>query len=240
MLSSRPSRANGWRAFSIPLAVAALLALAAPVSADPPGNNGTIKVDGVDFTDIHPNNEPHVDCNFQIDFYGFDATPGLNAEVIYELQPPTAAGRTMTVTGPSTVFVGHDDNSGGGSEAGHDASQAYTLAFTGDPHPEQGFHVKLTIHAPGSQGADVKHKVFWVAPCPPTVTNNPPPPPPGNGGSGTLAGNPPPREGTQASVTRVPNTAVAAETGAGALILTAALLGILGSGAIAAIRLRAR
>ncbi len=32
-------------------------------------------------------------------------------------------------------------------------------------HPQQGYHVKLTIHAPGSQGADTKHKVFWVEPC---------------------------------------------------------------------------
>jgi hypothetical protein len=25
--------------------------------------------------------------------------------------------------------------------------------------------VKLTVHTPGSQGADTKHKVFWVEPC---------------------------------------------------------------------------
>jgi hypothetical protein len=46
-----------------------------------------------------------------------------------------------------------------------DASPAYTLDLTGDPHPKQGHHVKLTIHAPDSLGADVKHKVFWVQPC---------------------------------------------------------------------------
>ena len=39
--------------------------------ADPPGNNGTIKIDDVEFDD-HPNNEPHVGCTFQVDFYGFD------------------------------------------------------------------------------------------------------------------------------------------------------------------------
>jgi hypothetical protein len=72
-----------------------------------------------------------------------------------------------------TVFIGEDDNSGGGSEAGLDASETYTLDFTGfEPHPQQGFHVKLTINADGSQGADVKHKVFWVTGCvvPPTTT----------------------------------------------------------------------
>src|SRR5215212_6100053 len=28
-----------------------------------------------------------------------------------------------------------------------------------EPHPNQGFHVKLTINAEGSQGADTKHKL---------------------------------------------------------------------------------
>src|SRR4029453_11982527 len=37
----------------------------------PPGNNGTVKIDGVAFDD-HPNNEPHVGCIFQVDFYGYD------------------------------------------------------------------------------------------------------------------------------------------------------------------------
>jgi hypothetical protein len=65
-----------------------------------------------------------------------------------------------------TVFIGEDDNAGGGSEAGLDASQTYTLDLTGiQPHPHQGVHVKVTINAEGSQGADVKHKVFWVSGC---------------------------------------------------------------------------
>jgi hypothetical protein len=70
-----------------------------------------------------------------------------------------------------TVFIGEDDNSGGGSEAGLDASETYTLDLTGiEPHPNQGVHVKLTINAEGSQGADVKHKVFWVTGCAPAPT----------------------------------------------------------------------
>ena len=32
-------------------------------------------------------------------------------------------------------------------------------------HPEQGFHLKLTVEAPFSLGAEVKHKVFWVSGC---------------------------------------------------------------------------
>jgi hypothetical protein len=141
----------------------AQLASAAP---NPPGNNGTIKVDDVPFDDA-PNNEPHVGCTFQVDFYGYDEGD-LFADVTFESHPPTGPVVTLLT---DTVFIGEDDNSGGGSEAGLDASETYTLDFTGiEPHPNQGFHVKLTINADGSQGADVKHKVFWVTGCPPPVT----------------------------------------------------------------------
>ena len=43
----------------------------ASAGPNPPGNNGTIKIDDVPFDD-HPNNEPHVGCVFQVDFYGYD------------------------------------------------------------------------------------------------------------------------------------------------------------------------
>ena len=138
------------------------LAVAAP---NPPGNNGTIKVDDQPFDDL-PNNEPHVGCTFQIDFYGYDEGD-LNADVTFEAQPPTQRpGGGSQVLLHDTVFIGEDDNSGGGSEAGLDASETYTLDLAGiTPHPVQGFHVKLTIHADGSQGADTKYKVFWVTGC---------------------------------------------------------------------------
>ncbi|HET6622840.1 MAG TPA: hypothetical protein VFG56_02815, partial [Candidatus Saccharimonadales bacterium] len=131
---------------------------------NPPGNNGTIKIDDEAFDD-HPNNEPHVGCTFQVDFYGYDKGD-YYADVNFELQSPTKNGRTLEVTsGDLDPFIGEDDASGGGSEAGLDASETYTLKFTGAPHAKQGYHVKLTINAPGSQGKDVKHKVFWVEGC---------------------------------------------------------------------------
>jgi hypothetical protein len=130
-------------------------------------------VDGVAFDD-HPNNEPHVGCVFQIDFYGFDEGD-LFADVSFDMQAPTGSGNLLT----DEVFIGEDDNSGGGSEAGLDASATYQLDFTGfTPHPQQGFHVMLTVNADGSQGADTKYKVFWVTGCaqttPPTTTTTPP------------------------------------------------------------------
>jgi hypothetical protein len=147
-----------------------LAVMAGPVAAQtPPGNNGTVKIDGVDFDD-HPNNEPHVGCEFQVDFYNYDAGPDpdpnvvddVQATVLFEAWPPTGSGEDLLT---DVVDIGEDPN-GGGTDL--DGSGTYDLtdelaAFT--PHPQQGWHVRLTVHAEGSQGADTKHKVFWVSGC---------------------------------------------------------------------------
>jgi hypothetical protein len=139
---------------------------------NPPGNNGTVKIDGVEF-DTHPDNEPHVGCVFQVDFYGFDEGE-LFADVTFDVWPPT--GGMVTILEDTDLFIGEDDNSGGGSEAGLDAEATYDLTdllADFEPHPQQGWHVKLTVNAEGSQGADLKHKTFWVTGCevpPPTTT----------------------------------------------------------------------
>jgi hypothetical protein len=160
MLAFRRSKPLLFAAVLALIAVASLanLASAAP---NPPGNNGTIKIDDTPFDDA-PDNEPHVGCVFQVDFYGYDEGD-LDATVTFESHPPTGPVRVLLT---DTVFIGEDDNSGGGSQAGLDASETYTLDPGGiEPHPNQGFHVKLTVNAEGSQGADVKHKVFWVTGC---------------------------------------------------------------------------
>jgi hypothetical protein len=153
------------------LPVAALLLLINPLqaAAAPPGNNGTIKVDKVVF-DSAPNNEPHVGCSFQIDFYGFDQG---TAKVTFVAQAPTGKDGAPLLS--DTVTWGTDQR--GGSEAGLNADRTYSLAdalakagYT--PHPKQGYHVKLTINAPGAQGADTKHKVFWVKGCDTTSGEN--------------------------------------------------------------------
>jgi hypothetical protein len=165
MLAVRRSK---WLLIPAVLALIAVASLANLASAapNPPGNNGTIKVDDTPFDDA-PDNEPHVGCSFQVDLYGYDEGD-LDATVRFEAHPPTGARQVLLT---DTVFIGEDDNSGGGSEAGLDASETYTLDVGGiEPHPNQGVHVKLTIHAEGSQGADVKHKVFWVTGCPPAPT----------------------------------------------------------------------
>ena len=146
------------------LAIPQIAGAATPNPAGPPGNNGTIKVDTEPF-DNAPNNEPHVKCPFQVDFYGFDKG-ALFATVAFVAKKPTLRAGKDQVLLTDNVFIGEDSNAGGGSEAGLDASRTYMLDVTGiTPHPKQGVHVKLTIHAQGSKGNDVKHKVFWVKGC---------------------------------------------------------------------------
>lgn len=151
---------------------ALLLTIAGTAAAqDPPGNNGTVKVDGKEFDD-HPDNQPHVGCTFEIDFYGFDEGD-LDAEVTFDAVPPTGSVELLT----DTVGIG-EDAAGGGVDL--DASEAYdlTAALAGIvPHPQQGWHVRLTVHAEGSIGADTKYKEFWVTGCesttPPTTPGTP-------------------------------------------------------------------
>ena len=144
-------------------AVALAVGWAGPANADPPGNNGTIKVDGAEF-DSHPDNEPHVGCSFQVDFYGYEAN--IPVSMTFEVQPPT--GDAVVYTQIATLDG--DDAAGGGSEAGLDGE--FTIDLTNalanyEPQPNQGYHVKLTITADdGNQhGAQVKHKVYWVTGC---------------------------------------------------------------------------
>jgi hypothetical protein len=154
-------------------ALATSLILVAPVSAKPAGNNGTVKIDGEPF-DSHPDNEPHVGCTFQVDFYGFDAGD-LYAHVTFEGQPPS--GRATLLE--HDVFIGEDDHAGGGSQAGLDASVTYELDVSSlTEHPVQGYHVRLTIEADGSRGADTKHKTFWVTGCEPPCEDPPSEDPP--------------------------------------------------------------
>lgn len=127
-------------------------------SAVPPGNNGTVKVNGIDL-DGGPGNQPHLGCKFEINFYGYDEGAGLFASYSVEGQAPTGGGELRTGT---DVPIG-EDAAGGGTDLDATVVVDMTGAFTElTPDPTQGFHVKLTVHADGSVGADVKHKTFWV------------------------------------------------------------------------------
>jgi LPXTG-motif cell wall-anchored protein len=163
----RPRRRRSVPAVVVLAALPAVLLWAAPSeAADPPGNNGTVKIDGVAFDD-HPDNEPHVGCAFQVDLYGYDQGD-LDATVTFAYQPPTERPGDDQVVRTDTLSIG-EDAAGGATDL--DASRTYTLDLSGvSPHPTQGIHLKLTVHAEGSQGADVKFKVFWVTGCESPVT----------------------------------------------------------------------
>jgi LPXTG-motif cell wall-anchored protein len=135
--------------------------------ADPKGNNGTIKIDGVSLQGGQ-RNEPHVDCDFALEFFGYDKGD-LQAKISFELQAPTRRPSGSQVLLEDTLAIG-EDAAGGATDL--DASKVYRLDFSGvTPQAKQGYHVKVTVNADGSQGADKKHKVFWVQPCEvPTTT----------------------------------------------------------------------
>ena len=142
---------------------------------DPAGNNGTVKIETAGDADGTPNNVPHVACTFQIEWCGFDGGDDIVSDVTFTSHAPTGDA-VISGDSPAQVSVGGDSASGAGTGSGLDGVQDYRLSFDGEPHPKQGYHVKLTIHTPGSIGADTKHKVYWVQPCEET--------PPGGAASG--------------------------------------------------------
>ena len=133
---------------------------------DPAGNNGTVKIAPYGEIDRIPNNTPHPGCTFQVEWYGFDEGDDVVSQVSFAMQAPTA-DVALSVDGPSEVPVGGDSATGAGTETGLDGRETYTLSFDGEPHPKQGYHVRLTVATPRSQGNDTKTKVFWVEDCEP-------------------------------------------------------------------------
>jgi hypothetical protein len=151
------------RLFQVSVLAMGLVGLmAAPALADPPGNNGTVKIDGIEL-DSHSDNEPHPGCLFEVDFYGFG--PSLDATSTFYAWPPTG---TMQQIEQITTTLDGDDSEGGGSEAGYDGGTG--LIDLSDnlagiiPHPQQGFHVKVQVDVPEGSDSNAfsKYKVFWV------------------------------------------------------------------------------
>ena len=136
--------------------------------ADPPGANGTVKIDGVPLDDGIAS-EPHVTCEFEVAFFGFDA--GETADIVFTVHPPTGQGTELLRVSDAVI----SDDAAGGGAPDPDATFDFSAADLGldayTPHPNQGFHVKLTIESDDTPGAG-KHKVFWLQPC---VTPTPSP-----------------------------------------------------------------
>ena len=128
---------------------------------NPPGNNGTVKVDGSTVAGSQAN-QPHVGCQFTIDFFGFDED-ALDGAATFTLQPPTG---DAVLWSDSTPIGG--DPAGGGTDLDGSlfVDLSVPIAESGAAaQPNQGFHVELTVQADGSIGSMTKHKTFWVTDC---------------------------------------------------------------------------
>lgn len=140
----------------------------------PPGNNGTIKINEFP-ADEGQANDPHVDCDFSVKFFGYDAGTQ-TARMIFTGHAPTRGGVLLDTTTTWTSAT-----RGGGNQLDKVFGPVnLTKAFADagmTPHNKQGYHVKLTVEVTGAKGADTKHKVFWVTPCATTksatVADNP-------------------------------------------------------------------
>jgi len=139
---------------------------------DDPRGSGVVKLDRKPFDDL-PNNEPHVGCTFQLDFYNYGE--GITATYVFELWPPT--GREHLAS--DSIFVGEDPATGGTDLDGSATVDLgpKLLASGAEPHRHNGWHVKVTVNAPGSSGSERKQKVFWVRECAAPTTSPTTPPP---------------------------------------------------------------
>jgi LPXTG-motif cell wall-anchored protein len=124
--------------------------------ADPPGNNGTVKINAQDGGEI--SNDPHVPCDFQLAFFGFDTNQ--TATITFTIHPPSGSGDVL-LSETRTISV---DAAGGGPNDPDEVIPYSGTSFGLDrftAQPQQGFHVKLTIESAGVPGG-TKHKVFWL------------------------------------------------------------------------------
>jgi LPXTG-motif cell wall-anchored protein len=166
MTTVRHRRLGVWLiAGGVVVAQSALLAslMSTSASAQPPGNNGTVKIENVtvDNDDDENNaNHPHVACPFAVRWYGYDEGTR-TFSVSFEAQPPSGVGTTAIVSGPSG---GTFQGGGPGDQVDHE--EVYEVD-TSDlfMQPNQGYHIKMTVTTDGSQGNDTKHKVFWMGAC---------------------------------------------------------------------------
>ena len=226
------------------IGAAAGLALALPAWAaepgNPPGANGTVKIDASDdgYDNDDTKNEPHVTCEFRVELENFDADERGN--IVLLAQPPSG-GDFGEVVRNDDVELSPDDAGG----AKNDPDDYYT--YSADDldlsllfqHPVQGYHIKLSVEREGKRGE--KHKVFWLLPCESTSTSSPTP-------SESESSSSAPTESSSTSSPSPSMVGVGNEgengglpvTGAAASTAAAVGLGLVGGGAALMIRRRRR
>ncbi|MEU4482577.1 LPXTG cell wall anchor domain-containing protein [Micromonospora sp. NPDC023966] len=172
-----PQRRHVARAALTAAAATAILGLATPAWAtgnphNPPGDNGTVKIDGAPFSD-KVDNQPHVTCDFELEFFNFDQDQ--KANITLWAQPPSATPKDKIVWSKSNVLISDDPASG--AENDHDEViklSANDLDLTGlTLNEQQGYHIKLDVDLTDGKAFDDKHKVFWLKPCESSPTTPP-------------------------------------------------------------------
>jgi hypothetical protein len=108
-------------------------------SGAPPGNNATIKINNVPVDGV--DNQPHITCPFRLSLYNFDSgsTVSNSATVTFVAQPPSGKNIVLPPSvGMSTfTFPGPDYF----QDYSFDAATLDQLTL----HPQQGYHVKVTV-----------------------------------------------------------------------------------------------
>lgn len=151
-----------------------------PAADQPPGNNGTVKIDEYSM-DPGQDDDPHVSCDFSVSFYAYDGGPQ-TATITVTPVAPTAGGHSYSAStswnvGNRTSGSQFDRNV---TVTGSDLASALAGVT---PQAQQGYHLRLEVEVTGSQGSDDKYKVFWLQPCGPLTAS-------GSGsGSGTDSGS---------------------------------------------------
>ena len=127
--------------------------------SDPPGNNGTIKIESYGSTDGNANH-PHPGCDFRLQLFGFDDDQ--TGTVTFVGQAPTRDAVTKQPLSGQQLLS--DDRAGGGQDVdAHFDIRGSELGLTGAP-ANQGFHIKVLVNADNAPGG-AKSKVFWLS-CP--------------------------------------------------------------------------
>ena len=157
---------------------------AQPGTPGPPGNNGTVKLDGITLDDgpghtqapndpdeTEPDNDPHLDCGLQLEFFNFDE--GQLADIVFTAHRSTGDGGVLLAQ--EDVLVSDDPTAGAANDPDavfdYDVLEDFDLTQFTEIHDQHGWHVKLDLTLYNADGTPVpggqKHKVFWVEDCRP-------------------------------------------------------------------------
>ena len=141
----------------------------------PPGNNGTVKLDGLDLNDgpghtgkpndpdeTEPDNDPHLTCGFQLEFFNFDT--GEMADIEFTAHPPT--GKNGVLLFQDHVVISDDGTGGANNDPDavfdYDVNTDFDTSQFTSVHDVHGWHIKLSLTLYDASGKKIpggqKHK----------------------------------------------------------------------------------